>query len=153
MDAMGIFLIIVAVVLCLVVIYAIFNPENGELSYTESNIIYISGFQGIEGGKKLNMKILDDKLILEKSFKVIFEADKNRVVDVEIMTESQITKAVTLGRFLTLGLLSVFFQKQKTIYSNFLVITYRFKNEASQQLILKPNNVEKTYKALKDYIK
>lgn len=129
------------------------NVKQEKEIFTDNNVVYITGLADILGGSRVTLKIKKHEIYLQKGMDTIKWINKDNLISAEIMNEHDIKKQVTLGRFLVFGVFSLFMQQNKTIYTNYLVLTYKQDNEYKKLVLHSMHSLEQIIKIFKEYIK
>lgn len=119
-----------------IILLAYFNTQRFKKEdEREGNIVkergsfktkYIGGFSDLAGEKFIDIAIKEDSIVIEFKHR---EHIPNRIIpmnlikNIEIKTESQISRDVTLGRMLVFGVFALGMKKESTVVTNYLVIT------------------------------
>ena len=151
MIILGYIVMTILILFAIAIFVSIFIPKPEGTLLIDTGTVYIGGLPNLEGGAKVTVRIVKDKITINTFSTNALTIDKADLLNAEIMSENQIVQAVTLGRFLALGVFSLAFKKDKTVYKNYLVLTYE-KDGKEKQIILKPYNLQKTTNIFRDYI-
>lgn len=127
------------------------NLKNKGIIYHNEMSKYLGGFDDREGGKRINLKITNNEMILEFANGDKVKLPFIKINNIRIMTEQSITSEVNAGKFLVFGIMSFAMQDKVTTVKNYLIINLKGDNpEGNFNIILDTPHKEEIVKLVRE---
>ncbi|ENK1244723.1 hypothetical protein AB2063_002936 [Clostridium botulinum] len=84
---------------------------------------YAGDYPNVTCSGMLKLKIDNDKLVFKQLWKTYYKLDLRNITDVQLKTEEEISKDVTLTRLLAFGIFAFGLKKKRTNQRHFIIIS------------------------------
>lgn len=123
--------------------------------YISNDLVeYVGGNSEIVEKSTCNIFLYKDKVIIKiknNNKKVNLKIPFDKIITIETKTQEQISREVTFGRLLVLGVFALAFKKEKSNTKYYIIIRYNDVNNKEQHIVYtKLKNLQRHYNLLKN---